>query len=68
MKNYLVCAALLPLICSSAMAQIQHAGQPLHWGESLPTVAYKTFPALDLDVLSAEDAVTASMKDAPWRF
>ena len=34
----------------------------------VPTVAYKTFPALDLDVLSAEDAVTASMKDAPWRF
>ena len=68
MKNYLVLAVLVLWISTSAMAQIQQGGQPLHWGESAPTVAYKTFPALDLDVLSAEDAVTATMKDAPWRF
>lgn len=68
MKNFLVLAALAFWISTSAMAQIQQGGQPLHWGESSPTVAYKTFPALDLDVLSAEDAVTATMKDAPWRF
>ena len=68
MKNSLVLAVLALWISTSAMAQIQQGGQPLHWGESVPTVAYKTFPALDLDVLSAEDAVTATMKDAPWRF
>ena len=42
--------------------------EPLHWGESIPTIAWRTFAPLDLDVLSAEDAVTATMKDAPWRF
>ena len=68
MKNSILLAALMLWISTSAMAQIQQGGQPLHWGESVPTVAYKTFPALDLDVISAEDAVTATMKDAPWRF
>lgn len=68
MKNSYVLAVLALWISTSAMAQIQQGGQPLHWGESAPTVAYKTFPALDLDLLSAEDAVTATMKDAPWRF
>ena len=51
-----------------AIAQVQHGGEPLHWGESIPTIAWRTFAPLDLDVLSAEDAVTATMKDAPWRF
>ena len=68
MKNSLLLAALSLMLSASVMAQIQQGGQPLHWGESEPTIAYKTFPALDLDVLSAEDAVTATMKDAPWRF
>ena len=68
MKNSILLAALMLWISTSAMAQIQQGGQPLHWGETAPNVAYKTFPALDLDVISAEDAVTATMKDAPWRF
>ena len=49
-------------------AQIQHGGEPLHWGETAPNVACKTFAPLDMATIAAEDAVTATMKDAPWRF
>ena len=53
----------------SVFAQISHGGQPLHWGT--PTqlqLNWKSFDALDIDALEVEDNVTATMKDAPWRF
>ena len=50
------------------LAQIQQGGEPLHWGETAPLVTCKTFAPLNMETISAEDAVTATMKDAPWRF
>ena len=59
-------ALLLP---TWALGQIEQGGKPLHWGEPIQeTVLWETFGALDLDQLAAEDRVTATMKDAPWRF
>ena len=41
----------------------------MHWGEPVQeTVVWETFGALDLAQLAEEDKVTATMKDAPWRF
>ena len=68
MNVRLITLSLLFASSVGAIAQVQHGGEPLHWGESIPTIAWRTFAPLDLDVLSAEDAVTATMKDAPWRF
>ena len=52
-----------------SFAQIQHGGQPLGWGEPWDqNLTWNTFESLDLEALAAEDAVTATMKDAPWRF
>ena len=68
MNVRLITLCLLFASSVGAIAQVQHGGEPLHWGESIPTIAWRTFAPLDLDVLSAEDAVTATMKDAPWRF
>ena len=59
-------ALLLP---TWALGQIEQGGKPLHWGEPIQeTVVWETFGALDLDQLAEEDRVTATMKDAPWRF
>ncbi|MGB2291979.1 MAG: trypsin-like peptidase domain-containing protein [Flavobacteriales bacterium] len=59
-------ALLLP---TWALGQIERGGKPLHWGEPIQeTVVWETFGALDLDQLAEEDRVTATMKDAPWRF
>ena len=60
----------LALLCStSLLAQISHGGHPLNWGEEVNyELNWMTFDALDVDALAAEDAVTATMKDAPWRF
>ena len=61
------CAALL--LPAWAFGQIEQGGTPLHWGEPLQeTVVWETFGALNLDQLAEEDRVTATMKDAPWRF
>ena len=52
-----------------AHAQIQHFGEPMHWNESIqPSLNWRTFAPLDVAALEAEDAVTATFKDAPWRF
>ena len=41
----------------------------MNWGEEVNyELNWMTFDALDVDALAAEDAVTATMKDAPWRF
>lgn len=51
------------------VAQISHGGQPTNWAQPLEqTLNWKSFQALDVATLTAEDAATASMKDAPWRF
>ena len=61
------CAALL--LPAWAFGQIEQGGTPLHWGEPIQeTVVWETFGALNLDQLAEEDRVTATMKDAPWRF
>ena len=76
MKNLMNPATRVLTFCAFAalsmcpvQAQIQHSGQPLHWGDNDQVlVNWKTFAPLDLAALEAEDAVTATMKDAPWRF
>ena len=41
----------------------------MHWGEPIQeTVVWETFGALNISQLAEEDRVTATMKDAPWRF
>lgn len=65
----LACMALVMLgTATIGVAQIEHGGEPLHWGELTPEINWRTFGALDLSTLEAEDAITATMKDAPWRF
>lgn len=60
------CMLLAPCL---SLAQIQHGGEPLLWNQSFDVdLNWRTFEALDVTVLEAEDAVTATMKDAPWRF
>ena len=60
---------LLLAVPFSTLAQIEHGGEPLMWGQSFePALTWQTFDALDLEQLQAEDEVTATMKDAPWRF
>jgi lysyl endopeptidase len=50
-------------------AQINHGGEPLNWGQPFEqNLNWKSFQALDTETLSTEDAATALMKDAPWRF
>lgn len=52
-----------------ALAQLGHGGQPLQWGKELQIpVTWRQFDALNTAQLEAEDAITATMKDAPWRF
>ena len=66
-KTLAACAALL--LPTWALGQIEQGGKPLHWGKPIPEkVVWKTFSALDIAQLEAEDKVTATMKDAPWRF
>ena len=66
-QNLAACAALL--LPTWAFAQIEQGGKPLHWGEpTQETVVWETFGSLDLAQLEEEDKVTATMKDAPWRF
>lgn len=61
------CAAFL--LPAWALGQIEQGGTPLHWGEPIQEkVVWETFSALDIAQLEAEDKVTATMKDAPWRF
>ena len=60
---------LLLAVPFSTLSQIGHGGEPLLWGQSFePALTWQTFDALDLEQLQAEDEVTATMKDAPWRF
>lgn len=64
--SLLLFTALLPWM---GMAQIQMGGFPLNWKDSgLPEHPWKEFSPLDVAILEQEDAVTATMKDAPWRF
>ena len=50
-------------------AQIGHGGQPLNWGSDIDySLNWNTFGPLDVSTLQAEDEVSATMKDAPWRF
>lgn len=70
-QNLLVQLGWLVLVGSpiQGIAQLSHGGQPLGWDApwSQP-LSWHTFESLDLEQLAAEDAVTATMKDAPWRF
>ena len=66
-RTLAACAALL--LPTWAFGQIEQGGKPLHWGEPIQkAVVWETFGALDLDQLAEEDKLTATMKDAPWRF
>lgn len=50
-------------------AQISHGGQPMNWTQEFqPDLSWRTFTPLNLEQLQSEDEVTATMKDAPWRF
>ena len=62
----ILCLLALPF---QVFSQLGHGGQPLGWNTTWePSLSWHTFDALDVEVLAAEDAVTATMKDAPWRF
>lgn len=51
------------------LAQISHGGEPTNWAQPLEmTLNWKSFQALDVATLLAEDVATANIKDAPWRF
>ena len=61
--------ALIAFCICPAQAQIQQPGEPLNWNDNVDvTLNWRTFAAPDFTTLEAEDAVTATMKDAPWRF
>jgi len=69
-RSALAAAILLASTFSHLLvAQISHGGQPTNWTQPLEqTLNWKSFPALDVAMLTAEDVATANMKDAPWRF
>jgi len=57
------------MLTSTGQAQIQGGGYPLNWKDTVQSDhPWKEFPPLDVAILEQEDAVTATMKDAPWRF
>lgn len=57
------------MLTSTGQAQIQGGGHPLNWKDTVQSDhPWKEFPPLDVAILEQEDAVTATMKDAPWRF
>ncbi|MEC8663434.1 MAG: MopE-related protein [Bacteroidota bacterium] len=50
-------------------AQISHGGEPTNWTQEFElNLNWRTFAPLNLAQLESEDEVTATMKDAPWRF
>ena len=54
---------------TALQAQISHGGQPLNWTQEFEqNLNWRTFAPLNLAQLQSEDEVTATMKDAPWRF
>jgi hypothetical protein len=69
-RSALAAAILLASTFSHLLvAQISHGGEPTNWAQPLEqTLNWKSFQALDVATLIAEDEATASMKDAPWRF
>ena len=52
---------------ASVKGQVQHGGTP-NWNVSVEDVPSMRLPAIDRDVLDAQDAVTDQYKEAPWRF
>jgi len=69
-RSALAAAILLASTFSHLLvAQISHGGEPTNWAQPLEqTLNWKSFQALDVAMLTAEDVATANMKDAPWRF
>lgn len=56
------------MLTSTGQAQIQGGGYPLNWKDTVQSDhPWKEFSPLDVAILEQEDAVTATMKDAPWR-
>jgi hypothetical protein len=70
--KYLFHPVLLPaLLAIPAAAQINYGGEPFRWSEkdlSEFPVSFEYFPALELEVLQAEDFVTDQYKETPYRF
>jgi lysyl endopeptidase len=58
------------LITSAAIAQISQGGRPmaLDSHRDLAEATFITMPAVDVEALQAEDAVTDMYKDIPYRF
>lgn len=52
---------------ASVKGQVQHGGSP-NWNVSVEDVPSMRLPAIDRDILDAQDAVTDQYKEAPWRF
>ena len=63
--NALLWTVGMSTACIVSQAQITYGGSPWHTG---PRPSAIEFPALDLEVLRAEDDVTDRYKEAPWRF
>ena len=60
----------LAILSGTLSAQVSQGGAPWKWGQPDFQADYPelTTAELDLEVLSAEDAVTDQFKEAPWRF
>ncbi len=68
----LLSACLLSVLSFALIAQVPHGGAPF-WtspGTNMGNPAWPVhrMPGIDLDALSAADAVTDQVKSAPWRF
>lgn len=62
---------LLILLNVTVSAQVQQSGSPFSWSEkdiARFNVPFVVTPVINVDALLAEDAVTATDKEAPYRF
>ncbi len=69
MKNILLFICLF--IGSFSQAQISRGGEPANWQEKdldRFNIVFQDFEALDMELVEAEDAVTDSYKETPYRF
>ena len=70
MKNTLtkLCAFALILLTTSVVAQVNHGGEPLGWGEQSTNVDYFRTAELDMESIQLEDAENDQYKEFSYRF
>jgi len=71
MRIFTLSALFALLSAAGASAQVSYGGQPTKWNNKNQNdfgVRYYKTPAIDLQALAAEDAVTDQYKETPYRF